>query len=99
MNIYKMVLDNAGTSRDEAILKILYDYHMENDASDAGEIQHECGKLDQLLCELILKDYDRIWDVAMKLCGLHEERGFDAGFRMAVNLARELQEPEQGRDS
>ena len=92
-------MNNKNRITEKSAVKILYDHYMENDASDAGEIQHECGKLDQLLRELILKDCDRIWDVAMKLCGLHEERGFNAGFRMAVNLSRELQEPEQGRDS
>ena len=80
-------------------MKILYDHYMENDASDAGEIQHACELLDQLLHELTLKDYDRIWDVAMKLCGLHEQRGFEAGFRMAADLARELRNPGQEEDS
>ena len=85
--------------REESNIKILYNYYMENDASDAGEIQRECEKLDRLLSELTLNDYDQIWDIAMRLCGHHEERGFEAGFRMGVKLVRELQIPEQGRDS
>ena len=93
MNAYKT------SFYDKSITKILYEHYMENDASDAGEIQYACVKLDQLLHELTLKDYDRIWDVAMKLCGLHEERGFDAGFRMGMKLRLELQEQGQGRDS
>ena len=78
------------------IVRILYNHYMENDASDEGEIQKGCEELDRLLQELTINDHDRIWDVAMALCGLHERRGFEAGFRMGVKLARELGEPGRG---
>ena len=47
-------------------------------------------ELDVLLEELTLESYDRIWDTSMKLCGIHEQRGCDAGIRMGVKPAREV---------
>ena len=84
---------------EEANIKILYDHYMENDATDTGEIQCGCEVLDRILCELPISDHDRVWDISMKLCVLHEQRGFNAGFRMGLHLARKLQIPGQRRDS
>lgn len=80
---------------DESILKILHDDYLENSAADTGEMNRRFDRLDQLLNELTPDNYDRIWSTSMALCSDHERRGFDAGFRMAVSLMRELSGGEQ----
>ena len=89
------ILENTETVNEGTVLRILYDYYLENDVSDTGEIAKGFAHLDVLLRELTLKNYDRIWDTAVRLCSDHERRGFDAGLRMGTNLAWELERMER----
>ena len=88
---------NHGT--EETTIEILYNHYQDENVQDSPEIREQYGKLDCLLQELTLKNNDRIWDVLVRMCDLHEQRGFGAGLRMGVALVRELGDPGQGRDS
>ena len=83
----------------ESVLEILYYCHLEKSAVDEEEIEREFAKLDEVLDQLTLKEYDRVWDAACKLCSAHERRGFAAGARAGVRLMLELLETGQEEDS
>ena len=95
----KKELDRMAEADKNSIIKILYDYYIENDAIDTADIRRRCEELDHLMRELTWLEHERIWDISMKLCGLHEQRGFSAGVRMGAALRRELEETGQGRGS
>lgn len=82
-----------------SVIDILYNGYTEQNKTDEDSIQWEFGELDSVLSRLTLKEYDRVWDAACRLCGLHERRGFCTGLHMGIHLMLELAENEQGKDS
>ena len=90
----KEYLESEGSAMD-----ILYNHHLENSVVDDEQISSAFAELDSILSKLTLKEYDRVWDAACRLCDKHERRGFLAGLRSGAGLMLELAKNEQGKDS
>ena len=75
-----------------SVVEQLYLYYKDAHAGDSKKISKEFDRLDAVLNELKLQDYDRVWDISCKLCAMHEQEGFDAGLRTGMRLAIELGE-------
>lgn len=74
----------------QAVLKMLYTYYREHCPGDPEEISREFQNLDSVLSRLTLKEYDRVWNLACRLCSEHEEAGFLEGVRAGAALAEAL---------
>ena len=75
-----------------SIMDILYQGYLEQGREDEPSIRQEFARIDAVLSRLTLKEYDRVWDAACRLCSEHERRGFPAGVRMGVSLMLELRD-------
>lgn len=89
MNHYikKIVPHLEQDSCDSALLReTLYRIYRELHPRESEVVRDAFSRLDMVLKELPLKEYDKVWDLTCEICGASEEQAFLEGLRVGIWL-------------
>lgn len=74
-----------------SVLEMLYSVYREKQCSDPQEVKDCFAQLDEVLCKLTLREYDKVWNAACGLCSVAEKVAFLEGIRVAQPLRQSLE--------
>ena len=80
----------SGDSNCNNVLDQLYQVYSESPESDPQEIQDGFMKLEELLCDLPLKDNNAVFELCCRLCIAFERKAFTHGVHYGAHLILEL---------
>ena len=81
---------DPGDNNGKTVLDQLYQVYSESPESDPQEVQDGFMKLEELLCNLPLKDNNAVFELCCRLCIAYERKAFTHGVQYGAHLINRL---------